>query len=85
MLVRGDPGESAAEDLAASGIFAQRGDCVGAARGEVDALPDGDAAAHGGVADFAADAGVVEGGPRDAGRQGAAFEGLLHAGEVCGD
>src|SRR5258708_7807683 len=55
-----DSGESAAEDLAAPQVSARCGDRVGAARGKVDALPDRDAAAHGGRANSAADAGRDE-------------------------
>ena len=85
MLLRGDPGRAAAEDLATPGVFAEYGYRVGAAGGQVDALPDRDAAACGGEADSAADDGVAERGEVDAGGQDSADEGLLCSGKVCGD
>ena len=82
LLLRGDTGAVAAEDFASPGVFAAGGDCDGAARRKMDALPDCDASECGGGQGIERDAAMVAGGARDAGGSHEAGAGVLQSGKV---
>lgn len=84
LLLHSNPGRTAAENIAASGISLQCRDRLGSAREQVDALLHRHVVAYRSSTNLPADHQLAEGGQGDADGQGTSHEGVLFPIEIPG-